>query len=146
MLSKPDLRLPDHLTRIVEADYPRFSAAELKRRRSLMADAMAEAGVDHVVVHAAFFRGGAVHWLTDWLTTYEAVAVFTPGRDDTLLIQFFNHLPQAREIMPHMDIRGGESTIATAIEEVKQRGARVGPRRLRGFPATALCESACFGL
>jgi len=134
MISKPDLRLPDHLTKIVEADYPRFSAAELKRRRSLMADAMTEAGVDHVVVHAAFFRGGAVHWLTDWLTTYEAVVVFTPGRDDTLLIQFFNHLPQAREIMPHMDIRwGGESTIATAIEEVRLRGARPGRVGFVGF-------------
>jgi Xaa-Pro dipeptidase len=134
MISRPDLRLPDRLTRIVEADYPRFSAAELKRRRGLMADAMAEAGVDHLVVHAAFFRGGAVHWLTDWLTTYEAVVIFTPGRDDTLFIQFFNHLPQAREIMPHMDIRwGGESTIATAIEEVKQRGARPGRVGFAGF-------------
>ena len=134
MKPKPDLRLPDHLTKIIEADYPRFSAAELKRRRGLIADAMTQAGVDHLVIHAAFFRGGAVHWLTDWLTTYEAVVVFTPGRDDTLFIQFFNHLPQAHEIMPQMDIRwGGESTIAVAIEEVKQRGAKPGRVGFVGF-------------
>jgi Xaa-Pro aminopeptidase len=134
MTSKPDLRLPDHLTKIVEADYPRFSAVELKRRRSLMADAMTQAGVDHLVVHSAFFRGGAVHWLTDWLTTYEALVVLTPGRDDTLIIQFFNHLPQAREIMPQMDIRwGGESTIVVAVEELKQRGVKPGRVGFVGF-------------
>src|SRR6187397_1144050 len=134
MTPKPDLRLPDRLTKIVEADYPRFSAAELKRRRTLMAEAMTQAGVDHLVIHAAFFRGGAVHWLTDWLTTYEAVVVLTPGRDDTLFFQFFNHLPQARELMPHLDIRwGGESTIATAIEELKHRNAATGRVGFAGF-------------
>jgi Xaa-Pro aminopeptidase len=148
MTPKPDLRLPDRLTKIVEADYPRFSAAELKRRRTLMAEAMTQAGVDHLIIHAAFFRGGAVHWLTDWLTTYEAVVVLTPGRDDTLFIQFFNHLPQARELMPHLDIRwGGESTIATAIEELKHRHAATGRVGFAGFlpPHYVKALAASFG-
>ena len=125
MATRADLRLDARLMRIVEQGYPRFSASEMARRRALMAAAMAEAGVDHLVCCAAFFRGGPVHWLSDWLTTYEAVLVFSPGRKDTIFIQFYNHLPQAREIMPDADIRwGGVSTIRSVIEELSDRGAR----------------------
>jgi Xaa-Pro dipeptidase len=123
--AKPDLKLDAHLMAIIEQDYPRYSEKEMTRRRELMAGAMAEAGVDHLVCCAAFFRGGPVHWLSDWLTTYEAVLVFSPGRKDTIFIQFYNHLPQAREIMPDADIRwGGVSTIQTVIEELSGRGAK----------------------
>ena len=123
--SKPDLKLDPRLTSIVDQDYPRYSAGELTRRRELMAKAMADAGVDHLVAYASFFRGGPVYWLSDWLTTYEAVLVFTAGQNDTLFIQFYNHLPQAREIMPGADIRwGGESTIQTVIAELESRGAK----------------------
>lgn len=36
MITKPDLCLPDHLTKIIEADYPRLSAPELKRLGELV--------------------------------------------------------------------------------------------------------------
>jgi Xaa-Pro dipeptidase len=122
---KPDLKLDPRLTSIVEQDYPKYSAGELERRRGLMAKAMADAGIDHLVAYASFFRGGPVYWLTDWLTTYEAVLVFTPGNKDTIFIQFYNHLPQAREILPGADIRwGSESTIQTVIVELERRGAK----------------------
>jgi len=122
---KPDLKLDPRLTSLVEQSYPRYSAGELARRRGLMAKAMADAGVDHLVAYASFFRGGPVHWLSDWLTTYEAVLVFTPGQNDALFVQFYNHLPQARQIMPDADIRwGGESTIQTVIAELEHRGAK----------------------
>ena len=78
--AKPPHGLPSHLAAIVDADYPRFSAGEMARRRQLMAGAMEAAGVDHLVAYASFFRGGPVHWLSDWLTTYEAALVFTPDR------------------------------------------------------------------
>ncbi len=77
---KPALKLVPRLQGIVGQDYPRFSKGELERRRGLMAKAMAQAGLEHLVAYASFFRGGPVHWLSDWLTTYEAVLVFTPGR------------------------------------------------------------------
>lgn len=126
-LRKPDLGLDARLTAIAEEDYPRFSAAEMNRRRSLMAQAMAAAGIDHLACFAAFFRGGPVQWLSDWMTTYEAVLVFSPGTPDSILIQFFNHLPQAREIMAGTDVRwAGSSTIATVVEELTRRGAKDG--------------------
>ncbi len=89
--AKPALGLDARLTAIVDADYPRFSAAEMERRRGLMAREMEKAGVDHLVATAAFFRGGPVHWLSDWLTTYEAALVFSPGRKDSIFVQFYNH-------------------------------------------------------
>jgi Xaa-Pro dipeptidase len=127
--AKPPHGLDRYLAAILDADYPRFSAGEMARRRTLMAEAMAAAGVDHLVAHAAFFRGGPVHWLSDWLTTYEAALVFTPGRKDTVFVQFYNHMPQARALMPDADMRwGGASTIQSAIAELEARGAK--PRRV----------------
>lgn len=124
-MSKPDLRLDPRLMAIVEQDYPRFSRAELERRRTLMAQVMEEEGVDHLVACAAFYRGGAVHWLSDWLATTEAVLLFAPGQPDTIYVQYYNHLPQAREVMPEVDFRwGGESTIESVITGLKERGAR----------------------
>jgi Xaa-Pro aminopeptidase len=126
---KPELNLERGLAAIVEQDYPRFSAPEMARRRTGMARAMTEAGVDHLLAYAAFFSGGPVHWLCDWLTTFEAVLIFTPGRQDTIFVQFYNHLPQARQVMPEADVRwGGASTIQSAIAELKQRSAQ--PRRV----------------
>lgn len=122
---KPPHGLDKHLAAILDADYPRFSAAEMKRRRDLMAAAMEKAGVDHLVACAGFFRGGPVHWLSDWLTTYEAALIFSPGKRDTIFVQFYNHMPQARAIMPDADMRwGGVSTIQSVIAELKARGAK----------------------
>ena len=124
---KPDLKLDARLMRIVDADYPRFSAAEMERRRKLLAEAMAKAGVDHLVAYSSLFRGGPVHWISDWYTTFEAVLVFSPGQRDSIAVQFFNHLPQARQVLPEVDFRwGGPSTIATAIGALKERGAKSG--------------------
>jgi Xaa-Pro aminopeptidase len=127
--TKPALRLDPGLRRIIEAEYPRFSAEEMARRRAAMETAMRAADVDHLVVHGMGFRGGAVHWLSDWLTTFEALLVMSPGRRDTLFIQFYNHLPQARKMMPDTEVRwGGASTIQSAIAELEKRGAK--PKRV----------------
>ncbi|OGA07624.1 MAG: hypothetical protein A3G26_11695 [Betaproteobacteria bacterium RIFCSPLOWO2_12_FULL_65_110] len=123
---KPDLKLAPRLAGIVDQDYPKFSAGEIARRRALVAQAMDKAGVDHLVAYASFFAGGPVHWLSDWSTTYEAVLIFTPERQDTIFVQFYNHLPQARAVMTDADMRwGGASTIQSVIGELKQRGAGV---------------------
>lgn len=124
---KPELKLEPRLQALVDTDYPRFSGGEMDRRRTLMAGAMEAAGVDHLVAYASFFRGGPVHWLSDWLTTFEAVLVFTPGQPDVIFIQFYNHLPQAQGLMPDKDIRwGGPSTIHSVIDKLQARGAQPG--------------------
>src|SRR5689334_6274726 len=124
---RPALDLDGRLAAIAGSDYPRFSPAEIERRRSAMAREMEALGVDHLVVSASGFRGGPVHWLSDWLTTHEAVQVYSPGRPDAIFIHFYNHLPQARRLMPDVDIKwAGPSTIESVFAELRRRGARSG--------------------
>jgi Xaa-Pro dipeptidase len=131
--AKEILKLDDRLIRIVEAEYPRFSDAEMKRRRDAMARAMQEAEVDHLLVYGSGFRGGAVGWLSQWLATTEAQLVFTPGEKDAMFVQYYNHLPLARKLTPTADVGwGGASTIETAIGELAKRGAKPGRVGLAG--------------
>ena len=71
--------LPPALCRIVEAEYPRYSDAEMARRRAAVAALMAEAGADHLVFCGLNRTGSAVQWLTQWPVTAEAVGVLSPG-------------------------------------------------------------------
>jgi Xaa-Pro aminopeptidase len=124
---RPALPLDSRLLATVEADYPSFSGAEIARRRAAMVREMETLGIDHLVVCGAGFRGGPVHWLSDWFTTHEAVLVFSIGKADTIFIHFFNHLPQARRLMPETEFKwGGVSTIESVLAELNRRGAKAG--------------------
>ena len=85
--------LPPHLRRIVEVEYPRFSDAEMGRRRAAMEALLAEAEVDHLIFCGSNRAGSAVQWLTQWPVTAEAVGVLSPGRPDALFVQHVNHAP-----------------------------------------------------
>src|SRR5215469_7608581 len=73
------LTLPPPLRAILEAEYPRFSAAEMTRRRAAIDDLLAEFAVEHLVYCGANRFGSAVQWLTGWPVTAEAVGVLMPG-------------------------------------------------------------------
>jgi Xaa-Pro dipeptidase len=104
--------------------YPRFSEAELERRRAALADALGEAGVEHALVYGANRTGSAVGWLTRWPVTREALVVHTPGERDVLLVNFYNHVPNAEQIATDADVRwAGPRPMETAIEELRRRGA-----------------------
>jgi Xaa-Pro dipeptidase len=121
------LALPLHLERIHEAEYPRFSAAEMEWRRAAIARLLAEHGLDHLVYCGFNRTGSAVQWLTQWPVTAEAVGVFSPGRADALFVQYFNHVPLALELAERAEVRwGGESSIGAAIAALAERGARAG--------------------
>jgi Xaa-Pro dipeptidase len=118
--------LPPPLRRIVEADYPRFSADEMARRRAAIESLLAEAELDHLVFCGMNRTGSAVQWLTQWPVTAEAVGVLSPGQPDALFVQYVNHAPLARLLADQAEIVewGGESSIAKAIETLAHRGAR----------------------
>lgn len=104
--------------------HPRFSAHEMVRRCAAVDRIMAESDVDHVVVYGANRSGSAVQWLTQWPVTREAVVVHTPGLADTLLVDFYNHVPLARRMAPQADVRwAGRQALATAVSELRSRGA-----------------------
>ena len=117
--------LPPRLKPIVEAEYPRFSAGEIARRRAAIERLMADAGCEHLVFVGANRFGSAVGWLTQWPVTQEAVGVLTPGRRDALYVHYYNHLPLARRLASEADVRwGGASAIGNAVAELTARGAR----------------------
>jgi Xaa-Pro aminopeptidase len=125
--SPAGLVLPPHLRAIHEADYPRFSGAEMARRRTAIAVLLEQAGLDHLVYCGANRFGSAVQWLTGWPVTAEAVGVFSPGKADALFIQHVNHVPLARRIAAPAEVTwGGGSSIAAGIAALEQRGAQSG--------------------
>jgi Xaa-Pro dipeptidase len=117
--------LPAHLARITQAEYPRFSDAEMVRRRRAVEALLAQAECDHLVFCGANRSGSVVQWLTQWPVTAEAVGVLTPGRRDAMFVQYVNHAPQAQILADKADVAwGGESSIAAACRVLEQRAAR----------------------
>ena len=121
------LALPPHLRAIHEAEYPRFSDAEMARRRAAIESLLNETGLDHLIFCGANRFGSAVQWLTGWPVTAEAVGVFTPGEPDAMFVQHVNHVPLARRLAAPAAVEwGGGSSIGAAIAVLEQRGARDG--------------------
>lgn len=119
------MTLPSQFARITGTEYPRFSDAEMVRRRAAVEALLAAAECDHLVVCGANRFGSAVQWLTQWPVTAEAIAVLTPGQRDALFVQYVNHAPQAGILADKADVAwGGESSIAAASKVLEQRGAR----------------------
>jgi Xaa-Pro aminopeptidase len=119
--------LPPRLRTIVEAEYPRYSAGEMARRRTAVEAVLAEAELDHLVFCGANRAGSAVQWLTQWPVTAEAVGVLSPGFRDALLVQYVNHAPLAQRLAGEAEVAwGGESSIRQAVAVLEQRGARAG--------------------
>lgn len=103
--------------------YPRFSDAEMARRRAALTAVLEARGLRHAVVYGAERAGGAVGWLTRWPVTREALCVFTPGMPDLLLVRFYNHVPLATRMATEAEVRyTGASAIETALAELDRRG------------------------
>jgi Xaa-Pro dipeptidase len=124
--------------------YPRFSYAEMARRHDALAAELEAAGCGHAVLYGANRAGPAIGWLTRWPVTREAVCVFTPGERDLLLVNFYNHVPNAERIATDAEVRwAGPKPIATAVEELERRGLRggrvavIGPLGYRPYAALA---------
>ncbi|HEY7664077.1 MAG TPA: hypothetical protein VH934_13245, partial [Xanthobacteraceae bacterium] len=119
----PPLAAP--LRQIIEAEYPRFSAGEMARRRAAVEAALAAAECDHLVFYGANRAGSAVQWLTQWPATVEAIGVLTPRERDALFVQWINHAPLARRLAEEAEVAwGGESSIRAVIATLEKRGAR----------------------
>jgi Xaa-Pro aminopeptidase len=104
--------------------YPRFSDAEMARRRAAVEGVMAGHDVAHLLVYGANRFGSAVGWLTRWPVTREALVVVTPGERDALFVDFYNHVPNARRIATEADVRACEGRgVELPLAELRRRGA-----------------------
>lgn len=123
-----NLNLEPRLATIQQAEYPRFSDAEMARRRAALERVMGEAGVDHLLMCGEQRAGTGVAWLTGWPTTTEAYVLVGPGEPLVMFMEWYNHWPLARMLAHGTDVRWGEHQgIDKVIAELKRRGAgRVG--------------------
>ena len=95
----------------------------MARRRAAIADVMEREGTGHLLVYSAG-RATAGQWLTGWPVTAESVVLLSAAAPDILFVQLRNHVPNAREIAAPLEVRwGGASTMSTAIDELRARGA-----------------------
>jgi Xaa-Pro aminopeptidase len=135
------IALPAHLGALAEAEFPRFSAAEMTARHEHVAGLLAAAGRRHLLVWGGNRTGSGVQWLTRWPVTAEAAVVVTPGEPDALFVQHHNHLPLARRLATEAEVGWQPSTIAAAIAELGRRGAGpdsvawIGPLGVEQFQA-----------
>jgi Xaa-Pro aminopeptidase len=120
-----ELKLEPRQMAILEQEYPRFSDAEYARRHKALAEAMAKADVDHLVVATDHRTGNVTQWVTGWPAIVEAYTIFKPGEKMTMYMEWYNHFPLARKMARDVDVHWGEHRgISKAVEELQRRGAR----------------------
>jgi Xaa-Pro aminopeptidase len=140
------LHLEPNLAAIHAAEYPRFSDAEMARRRAALARVMEQAGVDHLLVCGEQRAGTGVGWLTSWSTTVEAYVIVAPKEPQVMYMEWYNHWPLAKKLARDTEVRWGEHRgFDKVIDDLKRRGAkRVG---LMGALNLANCRKieAVFG-
>src|SRR6516225_2816311 len=109
------LHLAPPLQALLDAEYPRFSDAEMAHRRAAIERLLRQEGLDHLVFCGANRFGSVVQWLTGWPVTTEAVSVLTPGEVDAMFVQYVNHAPMAQRFAHR-----------AAVGVLEKRGARAG--------------------
>jgi Xaa-Pro dipeptidase len=120
----------------------------MARRRTALEKVMGEAEADHLILFGAERSGSAVVWITGWPVTREAAVVFSPGKRDVLLVQHYNHVPNARRLAPDAEVRwGGVSTIASVLDILEGLHAEtarigvIGPLDHKSHAALTRCAS-----
>jgi len=138
------LRLDPRLAAIHAAEYPRFSDAEMARRRAALARVMERAEVDQLLVCGEQRAGTGVAWLTSWPATVEAYAIVAPGEPQVMYIEWYNHWPLARRLARDTEVRWGEHQgIDKVIADLRTRGARrVGLMGALGYAKCRKLEAA----
>src|SRR5260221_2072666 len=79
-------RIPDRLVPLLEAEAPRFSAAEMQRRRIAFEQALSAAGASHALVVGTDRRMSALQWLTELPSGNLNIGVLSPGEPDLLFV------------------------------------------------------------
>lgn len=111
-------------------NYPRFSTEEMARRRLAIESLIHEYELDAILVYGSNRAGSAIQWICEWPVTREAALIVRPGRTDHLYIQFYNHVPTARQLAGGAEVRwGGPSTTQTVSEDLHgiSRVGLIGP-------------------
>ena len=115
---------------ITTEPYPSFSREELARRYSAVRALMQEADLAALLLFGTISSPHEVHYLSNFPTTWETLLVFPLEGEPMLLLELYNHIPNARQIASIADVRWGGPDLATSAAQNMQgrglAGARVG--------------------
>jgi Xaa-Pro aminopeptidase len=117
-------------------DYPRFSAEEFARRHTATRAVMERAGCDVAIFFGTSAQGGTgqadVYFLSHHMGRQENILVFFKDADPVLLVESYNHVPNALRQSVVEDTRYGgpksqfAKTILSVLAERNSKLARVG--------------------
>ncbi|HEV8468081.1 MAG TPA: Xaa-Pro peptidase family protein [Candidatus Limnocylindria bacterium] len=111
------------------ARYPTFSDAEFARRLAAVRAKMDKHDLDALLLYGAG-RAPDIQYLTNWPGTRESFLVVPRQGDPTLLVQLYNHVPNARRVALTSDVRWAGSsppeTLASVLETVPLHDGIVG--------------------
>lgn len=114
------------------SQYPTFSAAEHDRRAASARSRMAEQDLEALVLYGAG-RNADVSYLSGWPGTRESYLIVPRTGDPTLLVQLFNHVPNARRTTVVEDVRwAGVDSAATVAGALREHGIERGRLGLVG--------------
>ncbi|HVR88946.1 MAG TPA: Xaa-Pro peptidase family protein [Candidatus Limnocylindria bacterium] len=112
--------------------YPTFSDAEFTLRRGAVRERMAAAELRGIVVYGAG-RTAEVQYLAGWPGSRESFLLFPLEGEPCLLVQLYNHVPNARRTAVLADVRwAGEpglralDTVAATLAELGLDRGRIG--------------------
>ena len=106
-----------------EAAYPRFSDEEYARRYARVRALMREEGVDALLLYGTYAGQPDVHYLANFLPRQECYLVFPLEGEPALLVQYYNHVPDAREVAVVADVAwAGANTAASVVVRLSDHG------------------------
>jgi Xaa-Pro aminopeptidase len=122
--------------------FPRFSDEEFFHRYQAVRQIMAATDLAAIIVYGQPGFDAEVQYLSHFPVSREGVLVFPAEGEPTLFLQYFNHLPTARQLTVFSDVRwGGPNTIASIVEHVHERGLAARRLGIAGsFPAQRLAS------
>src|SRR5437588_3558609 len=103
--------------------YPRFSEAEFTCRYEAIRTTMREADLSTLILYGTVSAYHEVLFLSNFPVTREAMLVFPLDGEPALFVQYFNHVPNARQVASIADVRwGGPDITVTTTENLLARG------------------------
>jgi Xaa-Pro dipeptidase len=112
--------------------FPPFSEQEYKRRYSVLSEAMKEAGLDCLLIYGCISLGGSdtgqinAQYLSNFAGVGHTYVVFPVKEAPTLHIGMPLQVPNAKDISPIQDVRGGVALEDTVSDRLKELGLNKG--------------------
>ncbi len=105
--------------------YPRFSDGEFANRYALVRDAMRAEDLEALVVYGNWSSYNEVQYFSNFPVAWEGVVIFPLEGEPVLLVNFYNHQPNARRVSFIEDVRWiGPDLGRTVADDLRRRGVR----------------------